>query len=261
MSWYSSSYSSPHPLPHPNHPTRQLTTNSYKATERAPLQRVLPFILLVLLLLLAACNSATVVPTPTTEEIVAAGATEGEEAEASAAGSSIPTGVLTEIEPYPLEQTTGPVRVQIPEIDLDAPIIAMGWRVDVVDGQRTTVWNVPMDVAGWHINSAGAGGQGNTIVSGRQADGAAVFAPLALGSVAPGQEVLLTDGDGITFVYRIVEVTEPIPVTGATPDELARAATYFEPTPDARLTLVTGWPDFTTTHRIFAVAEFVGVLR
>jgi hypothetical protein len=73
--------------------------------------------------------------------------------------------------------------------------------------------------------------------------------------------VLLTDGDGITFVYRITEVTDPIPVTGATPDEIARASTYFAPTTTARLTLVTGWPDFTTTHRIFAVAEFVGVMH
>jgi len=29
----------------------------------------------------------------------------------------------------------------------------------------------------------------------------------------------------------------------------------------AQLTLVTGWPEFTTTHRFFAVADYVGVLR
>jgi hypothetical protein len=137
----------------------------------------------------------------------------------------------------------------------------MGWKVEVADGERTTVWDVPLDKAGWHINSAGAGGMGNTVVSGRQVNGAAVFAPLALGSVAPGQEVFVTDGDGITFAYRISEVTDPIPVVGATPDELSRAATYFEPTTSPRLTLVTGWPEFTTTHRIFAVAEFLGVVR
>jgi hypothetical protein len=206
--------------------------------------------LLLILLLCAACQSGVQTP-PTAENTPTA----------DPAAESASTGVVAEIEPYPLEQTTGPVRVQIPAIGLDAPIIAMGWHVAMVDGRRTTVWDVPQDVAGWHIDSAGAGGLGNTIVSGRQVEGAAVFAPLALGSIAPGQEVLLTDGDGITFVYRIVEVTEPIPVTGATPDELARAASYFAPTPTARLTLVTGWPEFTTTHRIFAVAEFAGVLR
>lgn len=210
-------------------------------------------ILPLLCLLLVGCNMATPTPEAASFEATAAGTP------ANAVGAVI--GVGTGIDPYPLDQTTGPVRVQIPAIGLDAPIIAMGWRVAVANGERTTVWDVPLEEAGWHINSAGAGGQGNVVVSGRQVAGAAVFAPLALGSVAPGQEVLLTDGDGIVFVYRIVEVTDPIPVTGATPDEISRAASYFAPTTDARLTLVTGWPEFTTTHRIFAVAEFAGVMR
>jgi sortase (surface protein transpeptidase) len=199
-------------------------------------------------LLLAACQVQTPPPTLVAEEIGVPADTQS-------------TGVVTEIDPYPLDQTTGPVRLQIPEISLDVPVIAMGWRVDVVEGQRGTVWDVPLEEAGWHINSAGAGALGNTIISGRQVGGAAVFAPMALGNVVPGQEVLLTDGDGITFVYRITEVTEPIAVTGATPDETAQAAEYFAPSGRARLTLVTGWPEFTTTHRIFAVGEFVGVIR
>jgi sortase (surface protein transpeptidase) len=199
-------------------------------------------------LLLAACQVQTSPPTPVAEET-------GVPADTQSAGA------VTEIDPYPLDQTTGPVRLQIPEIDLDVPVIAMGWRVDVVEGQRATVWDVPLEEAGWHINSAGAGALGNTIISGRQVGGAAVFAPLALGNVVPGQEVRLTDGDGITFVYRITEVTEPVAVTGATPDETAQAAEYFAPSDSARLTLVTGWPEFTTTHRIFAVGEFVGVIR
>ena len=214
------------------------------------LTTTLSLCLMSIMLLLAACDSNTpeeaIVPV---EEGVAV---------ASNVASS---GILSEIDPYPDAQTTGPVRVQIQAIGLDAPIIAMGWRVAMVDGKRATVWDVPLNEAGWHINSTGAGALGNTVVSGRQVGGAAVFAPLALGSVAIGQEVLLTDGDGIVFVYRISEVTEPIPVTGATPEQLAQAATYFAPTTTARLTLVTGWPEFTTTHRIFAVAEFVGVLR
>jgi hypothetical protein len=169
-------------------------------------------------------------------------------------GSVIETDVVIEAE-EPVEQFAGPVRLEIPELDLDVPVIAMGWRVEVVDGERTTVWDVPLEEAGWHINSMGAGGPGNTIISGRQVEGDAVFALLALGSVVPGQEILLTDGDGITFVYRVTEVTEPIPVTGATKEETEQAAAYFAPTDEATLTLVTGWPDFTTTHRVFAVAE------
>ena len=204
--------------------------------------------LLGMVLLLAACGNQTPPATPTPGT-------------AMPVSTNTPAGSVTEVEPYPQDQTTGPVRLQILEIGLDVPVIAMGWRVDIIYGQRTTVWDVPLEEAGWHINSMGAGGKGNTIISGHQANGAAVFAPLALGDVAAGQEVLLTDGDGITFVYRITEVTDRIPVTGATAEEAARAAAYFAPSETARLTLVTGWPDFTTTHRVFAVAEFVGVLR
>lgn len=219
------------------------------------LKRVIYISLCGFTLMLAGCSSVEA-PTPVNDEIAAPS-----EAVVETAAQEVSADDVTEIEPYSADQTTGPIRVQIPAIGLDAPIIAMGWRVEIVDGARTTVWDVPMEEAGWHINSMGAGGLGNTVVSGRQVEGAAVFAPLALGSVAPGQDVLLTDGDGIVFVYRISEVTDPIPVTGATPDEVARATTYFAPTTTARLTLVTGWPDFTTTHRIFAVADFIGVIR
>ncbi len=199
--------------------------------------------------LMAGCQGAVEAPTPTPAPIAAPG------------GFTELSGTLTEIPPLAQDQTTGPVRLRIPAINLDVPIIAMGWRLEMVNGTRTTVWDVPLDEAGWHINSAGAGAAGNTIVTGRQLGGSAVFAPLALGQAAVGQEVLLIDGDGVTFVYRIVEVTDPIPVTGATAQEQARAAAYFAPTETARLTLVTGWPEFTTTHRIFVVADFVGVLR
>ena len=236
MSPYSSQTSLP---PQPLTPLRAKMPNA--------LTRVLALAFCGFMLVLVSCSSSVpATPIPVDGEGVA---------EVASAAD------VTEIDPYPIDQTTGPVRVQIPAIGLDAPIIAMGWRVAVVNGVRTTVWDVPLKEAGWHIDSAGAGGLGNTVVSGRQVEGSAVFAPLALGSVAIGQDVLLTDGDGIIFVYRIVKVTDPIPVTGATPDELSQAASYFAPTSTARLTLVTGWPDFTTTHRIFAVADFVGVIR
>jgi sortase (surface protein transpeptidase) len=204
---------------------------------------------LLIVLLLAACQPSTA---PAADEATPT---------PPSTTPSADNGTLVEIPPYPPDQTTGPVRLKIPDINLDIPVIAMGWRVDVVDGVRTTVWDVPFEEAGWHINSAGAGALGNTIISGRQVGGSAVFAPLALGSVTVGQQVLLVDGDGIVFAYEVIEVTQPIAVTGATPDETAQSATYFAPTSTARLTLVTGWPEFTTTHRVFVVAEFKGVLR
>lgn len=151
-----------------------------------------------------------------------------------------------------------PVLLRIPALSLELPITPMGWVVTEANGQRTTQWIVPLDTVGWHVNSAGAGGTGNTILSGHQSSGEAVFAPLALGDITVGQEVQLVDEQGAVFVYRITEISEPVPIVGATEEDNTLAQTYIAPTDVAQLTLITGWPDFTTTHRIFAVAEYVG---
>lgn len=151
-----------------------------------------------------------------------------------------------------------PARLAIPAIGLDVPVEPMGWEVVDREGVQTTAWVVPAEAAGWHVNSTGVGGAGNLIISGSQAAGAAVFAPLALGDVQPGQEVLVTDSAGSVYIYRIARVAEPLPVVGASAEEEAQAAAFVAPTAAPRLTLITGWPDFTSTHRIFAVADLVG---
>ena len=87
----------------------------------------------------------------------------------------------------------------------------MEWRVVSIGGKRTTTWDVPLDAIGWHVNSAGAGADGNVLLSGRQADGEALLEPLALGAVKVGQDVIVTDANGQEFTYQIREVSEPIP--------------------------------------------------
>jgi len=151
-----------------------------------------------------------------------------------------------------------PALLRIPDLSLELPITAMGWQVTEANGQRTTAWLVPVDTVGWQVNSAGTGGTGNTILAGHQSRGAAIFAPLALGDIVLGQELQLVDEAGAVFLYRVAEVSEPIAIVGATEEDNALAQTYVAPTTAAQLTLMTGWPDFTTTHRIFAVAEYLG---
>lgn len=193
------------------------------------------------LLMLAACQ----VPTPVPVVLAPATATVTTTTEITATAASSST------------QTVAPVKLSIPELRLEMPIVPMGWEVVEANGERTTKWIVPKDAIGWHTNSAGAGANGNTILSGHQAQGEALFAPLATGEIVVGQEIILTDAAGATFTYRISEVTEPIALTGASQEETDRAATYVAPSNTPKLTLITGWPDFTTTHRIFAVAELV----
>ena len=182
------------------------------------------------------------------------------EAEAAATPAPAESSVLP-MDPLAADQSAPPARLEIPDLGLDVDVVPMGWQIVTVDGERTTMWAPPEEQAGWHVNSAHAGALGNVLISGRQADGAAVFAPLALGSVTSGQEIWLSDQDGVTFVYQVSEVSEPIPITGATDEEIERAAAYQEQSDTAKLTLITGWPDFTTTHRVFVVAEFLGALQ
>jgi sortase A len=163
------------------------------------------------------------------------------------------------VAPVPLAEALPPVALAIPDLGLRLAVRPMGWVVDEVGGQRTTRWEVPEEGAGWHITSAGAGGAGRTVLSGHQVGGDAPFAALAQGQLQAGQTLLLTDSAGVVFVYRIIEVSTPVPLTGASPADEALAASYLAPTSQPLLTLITGWPDFTTTHRLFVVAELAGV--
>lgn len=155
------------------------------------------------------------------------------------------------------EDAAAPTQIDIERIGFSAPITPMDWRIVRVGEQRTTEWIIPDDSAGWHPDSAGAGAAGNLVLSGFQNQGDAVFSQLALGNVQKGQELRLTAADGSTHTYIVTEVGTPIPLDGASAAERERAATYYEPSEDARLTMVTGWPAFTTTHRLFIVATLV----
>lgn len=190
---------------------------------------------------LAAQELTTTVPTATAPTAVS--------------GAQIVTGAATGSAP---SAAAAPVRLSIPELDLDAEVTPMGWET-AMDGDRvTTRWVVPLDTLGWAVNSAEAGAPGNVVVIGHQAMGAAPLRSLALGEIAPGQEIRLVTAGGVTHLYQVSEVSPPIAAIGATAAESAQAAAYLAPDGVARLTLVSGWPSDTTTHRLFVVADYVG---
>lgn len=147
-----------------------------------------------------------------------------------------------------------PISITLPELGLEIPVTPMGWRVTEVNGQRTTEWVVPEAAAGWHRNSAAVGEPGNMIFSGHQAAGDAVFAFIAVGEASPGQEIIVTDADGEQVRYRVVQVSDPLPIDGASQQEQEQAAAYLAQDGTPRLTLITGWPAFTASHRVFVVA-------
>lgn len=206
-------------------------------------------ILLTLFLLLAACQNTPAAPST----LVAAA---GVPAQADADGFPLQSS-----EPLAADAAGTPIRLVIPALDLTIPVEAMGWQVTQVEGERKAIWEVPANSAGWHLNSARPGTAGNMVFSGHHVLGAAVFAPLARGEVTTGAELLITDDQGRTFLYRVSTVGEPLPALGASAAEEQQAAAYLEPTTTAQLTLVTGWPAFSDTHYLFVVADFVGVVQ
>jgi sortase (surface protein transpeptidase) len=217
---------------------------------------------LLLTMLLAGCQPATNQP------VVAVAATPLPPApmEPAATRTTIPTPApatpqtaTQAAEPVSADEASAPVQLSIPAIGLDVAVSPMGWQVTEVDGTRTTVWALPEAGVGWHPDSALAGSEGNVVISGHQLLGDAAFAPLTLGDVVAGQEVLLTDSEGRTFVYQVTAVSEPLPISDASSEELALAAQYTAQSSDPELTLITGWPDFSSTHRLFVSAKFVGV--
>ena len=224
-----------------------------------PTHRTTSFVFLfVIALLIGACAPANQESPPATDAVDEAAATD---AEGEAMGTESMAENVINVEPLSLEQAVPPVGLSIPEIELAAVVEPMGWSVAEENGQRTTKWIVPDAAVGWHVNSAGAGAGGNTILSGHQIQGDAIFAPIALGEVAVGQQVLVEDEEGVVFVYEVVDVSEPIPVNGASAAEEEAALAFVSDDGEAVLTLITGWPDFTTTHRVFVQGVLSGVLK
>lgn len=211
-----------------------------------------PVALLLVVFALAGC--ATPPPAPSATADTASAATTTPAAAVEASGDIPAVGTLAVVGEA---LATAPVALSIAEIDMNVAVSPMTWRVIETDGVRTTAWLLPQVGAGWHPNSANAGGAGNVVISGHQLLGDAPFAPIALGDVLPGQEVVLTDAEGNSFTYVVTEVTDPLPIPDSLSEEQDLAAEYAAPTAVPSLTLISGWPDFSTTHRVIVRAELV----
>ena len=119
---------------------------------------------------------------------------------------------VTSAEPLSLDKALPPTLFQLPELDIEFRVSPMGWTVVDANGSRTTRWIVPQDAAGWHINSAGAGAAGNTILSVQQTAGEAVFAPFSVEKVRLEDEefqVLESPSISTYCMLLLLEVSSP----------------------------------------------------
>lgn len=144
-----------------------------------------------------------------------------------------------------------PTRLVISSISLDSPIVPVGWKTTVENGQKYTLWEVADYAVGWHKTSAYPGQAGNTVLAGHHNIKGEVFRYLV--DVAPGDEVDLYAGEGV-YKYKVTE--KLILREKDMPEEVRlQNAQWIASTKDERLTLVTCWPYTNNTHRVIVVAK------
>ncbi|WP_432151849.1 class F sortase [Streptomyces sp. bgisy029] len=93
-----------------------------------------------------------------------------------------------------------PVRIRIPSIDVDAPMMRLGLGAD---GSLDVPPDENRNLAGWYADGVPPGAQGTAIVAGHvdNADGPSVF--YALGALTKGTRVEVVREDGRTAVFSI----------------------------------------------------------
>ncbi|MFE5731328.1 class F sortase [Streptomyces sp. NPDC056528] len=123
-------------------------------------------------------------------------------AQAFAAGPSVHTDAAAD--PLP---PSAPVRLRIPETDVDAPVTRLGLAAD---GSLDVPPAEDRNLAGWYGGGTAPGAKGTAIVAGHvdNADGPAVF--YTLGALKKGHRIEVDREDGRTAVFTVdaVEVYE-----------------------------------------------------
>ncbi len=151
-----------------------------------------------------------------------------------------------------MARTEAPDRLQIPRIDVDVPVVALGWhKATANDGAIFSEWDVAEYAAGWHKSSARPDQPGNIVMSGHNNILGAVFRELD--QLRAGDEAIVWTGD-VRHVYRVDQVLI-VPEKQATDAQRAENAQWIGEFGDDRLTLVSCWPRNNNTHRIIVVAH------
>jgi LPXTG-site transpeptidase (sortase) family protein len=145
-----------------------------------------------------------------------------------------------------------PLRIVIPDINLDAPVMVSRWITHTEDGMVRGAWEVPdVRAAGWHENSAPLGQPGNTVLNGHNTTRGEVFRDLY--TLNPGNGLIAYAGT-MSYTYSVSETIvlreygEPLEVRVAN-------ARFIMPTSDERLTLVTCHPYGSLQNRLVVIAR------
>lgn len=125
--------------------------------------------------------------------------------------------------------SSAPVRVRVPAIGVDAPLV--GLRL-LPDGRLATPPEDAPGVVGWYRDGVAPGSAGTAVLAGHvdAADGRAVFH--RLGRLAPGDTVEIERRDGLRIVFTLYAVEVFDDADGYYPDEVVYGPTGY---PELRL--------------------------
>jgi LPXTG-site transpeptidase (sortase) family protein len=145
-----------------------------------------------------------------------------------------------------------PVRLIIPSIYLDAPVVPARTGTLKIRGQEFSSWQAPDEyAAGWHDSSALLGKPGNTVFSGHHNIYGEVFRNLI--DVEIGDKIFVLGPKGM-HLY-VVANKMLVPEKYEQIDTRMENARWILETDDERLTLITCWPYESNTHRLILVAS------
>lgn len=145
-----------------------------------------------------------------------------------------------------------PLRLVIPAIELDAPILPVTPELVDIGGVNFQQWQSPDEyAAGWHESSAELGEVGNTVLNGHHNIYGEVFRHLI--------ELNHNDQIGIysdryLFTYQVTNKMI-FPEKYESLEVRVNNAQWILPSQDERLTLITCWPYESNTHRLIVVAK------
>jgi sortase A len=144
-----------------------------------------------------------------------------------------------------------PDRLVIPSINLDSPVVPIGWVTVEQSGGTSRVWNVVDNVVGWHNTSTLPGNVGNVVLNGHHNIRGEVFRYLV--DVKEGDQVILYAQDKV-YYYAVTE-KQILKEKGEPMEVRQQNARWIGPTEDERLTMITCWPYTNNTHRLIVVAK------
>lgn len=183
-----------------------------------------------------------------------------------------PTPAPTATQAPTADKPGTPVRIVIPDLKVDAPVVPMGWKVVQTATGLQSEWDLDAlkNGVGHHINSAGLGMPGNLVISGHNNIFGMEFAAISLAwdddkkqklddytersDILNGRTIQLFSADGRRFDYTITEFYR-LKDSGVPLTQRIANGRFMEPTEDTRLTLVTCWPITSNTHRLIVIAK------